>query len=267
MKVVADNSKTVLRNNVLQMNPAGLNKSYRTTVFITEGDGEITKLSYDIAVLCIEVFPSGGYLASVITTNFLVNGFEPDLMMEQLAYKCRKPLEKVVFLVGSNGSVEGIHNHIEIVDKWFDARVRLELEYTGENFRRYISLAEAALLDPATLLAALRKDIFISQYFYPLYWEPFFNYTKKNVEKVTFFNINYEIDMLLTLTENVSLAGNFGLTKTINRKEYDNLAMPVENYVSEYLLDEDLHILNIKGMFENYGRNYNFTIAEKYVGR
>lgn len=264
--ITGSKNETVLQGNMLKMNPEGLNKRYRTGIIISDSDTESTTITYNAKVVFKEVLPSGRFLVSVTMDDFLINGFEPDLMMEQLAYKCRKPLEHVVFLVAANGSIENIYNHTEIVDKWFDARVRLELEYTGENFRKYITLNEAVVVNPDTLLAALKKDIFISQYFYPLYNEPFFNFTKKHVEKITFFNINYEIDVMLTVSNDVSASGNVSILKDINHNDYNHIAMPLEKYSSQYILNHDLHIVNIKGAFENYGRKYNFTIAEKYVG-
>ena len=262
--IATQNNKTVLQNNVLSRNPAGAVKSFRTAITITESDQETTTITYDVSVACTEIFPSGKYSALVAMTNFLVNGFEPDLVMEELARKCRKPLETVHYLVGSNGIIIEILNHSRIVEDWYDTKMKLESEYTGDNFRKYIALNEAVILNPDALLAALKKDIFISQYFYPLYEGPFFEYTKKQVEQITFFNIGYEIDMLLSLNENASLSGNVAITKAIDNK-YDHEAMPIEQYTSEYVLNQDLHIVNIKGVFENYGRKYNFAIAEKYV--
>lgn len=259
-------TNSLAKENVLRFNPLNFKKLYRTEIAIEESTEDITKISYNVEVEVLEVYHNGSYLVSVTMNGFKINGFEPDLMMEQLAHKCRKPLEMVEFIVAANGVITDIYNHTEIVDKWKEAKERLEIEYSGDNFEKYVSLTDAAMKDRDTLLAGLKKDIFINQYFYPLYNEAFFDYLKKNTERIKFFNINYEIDMVLKFQDNISLSGNMSIIKKINTKEYDLSKMPIDVYTSEYLLNNAMEILTISGKFENHGRKYIFRILEKYGG-
>lgn len=257
-------TNSLARENVLRFNPLNFKKLYRTEIAIEESPEDITKISYNVEVEVLEVYYDGSHLASVTMNGFKINGFEPDLMMEQLAHKCRKPLETVEFIVAANGVIIDIHNHSEIAEKWKGVKERLEMEYSGDNFEKYLSLTDSAMKDKEVLTAGLKKDIFISQYFYPLYNEAFFDYSKRNVERIRFFNINYEINMMLKFQENVSLSGNMSIIKEIDTKEYDFSKMPVHVYTSEYLLNHNMEILNISGRFENHGRKYTFRILEKY---
>lgn len=260
-------NNTIVKENLLRFDALNFQKSYKVEIAIEESIYDVTRITYDANVEVLNVFPSGEYLAEVIMTRFRVNGFEPDLMMEQLAYKCRQPLEKVEFIVAANGEITDINNHSEILEKWKSVKERLELEYTGVNFEKYLNLTDRALQDKATILTALKKDTFIHQYFYPLYNEAYFNYKKNTVEEVKFFNINYEINMELVVQENVSLNGNITVVKQIDAKKYDFSKMPIDAYTTEYLLNEKMEISNITGRFENYGRKYSFRIIEKYKGR
>lgn len=259
-------TNSLAKENVLRFNPLNFKKLYRTEIAIEESPVDITKINYNVEVEVLEGYHNGSYLASVTMNGFKINGFEPDLMMEQLAHKCRKPLETVEFIVAANGVVTDIHNHPEIVEKWNAVKERLEIEYSGDNFEKYVSLTDTAMKDKDALLAGLRRDIFISQYFYPLYNEAFFDYSKRNVERIRFFNINYEIDMMLKFQDNISLSGNMSIIKEIDTKEYDLSKMPIDVYTSEYLLNSNMEILNINGRFENHGRKYIFRIMEKYGG-
>jgi hypothetical protein len=259
-------TNSLAKENVLKFNPLNLKKLYRIEIAIEESLQDITKISYNAEIEVVEVYHNGSYLASVTLDNFKVNGFEPDLMMEQLAHKCRKPLETLEFIIAANGEIANIHNHPEIIEKWKLVKERLEIEYSGDNFEKYVSLTDKVMQDKEALMAGLKKDIFISQFFYPLYNEAFFDYSKKNVENIRFFNINYEIDMILRFQENVSLSGNMSIIKEIDTKEYDFSKMPVDLYKSEYLLNHRMEILNISGRFENHGRKYIFRIIEKYGG-
>lgn len=266
--MVLTHNNTIAKENLLRFNPLNFQKSYRVEIVIEEENArENTKITYDAAVEVPQVFQSGEYLAAVTMTKFRVNGFEPDLMMEQLASKCRKPLEKVEFIVARNGELLRVHNHDEILEKWKPIKERLEIEYSGDIFEKYLNLTDKALQDKEAILAALKKDTFIHQYFYPLYNESFFNYTKKKVEAVRFFNISYEIDMVLELQKDTSLSGNITVVKRIDDKEYDYSKMPVDDYTTEYLLNENMEIINITGRFGNYGRKYSFRSIEKYKGR
>jgi hypothetical protein len=111
-------NNTIVKENILRFQPINFQKSYKVEIAIEESMHDVTKITYDTSVEVLDVFESGGYLAEVIMTKFRVNGFEPDLMMEQLAYKCRQPLEKVEFIVAANGEIRDINNHGEILEKW-----------------------------------------------------------------------------------------------------------------------------------------------------
>lgn len=259
------NTKILEKENFLHFDVANFNKAYTVEVIIEEHVNDRTRITYEVWVENIEVLPSGNYLSYITMKNFLVNNQEPDLIMEQLAHKCRKPFETLILIVAKNGEILGLSNYSDILERWKTVKERLEMEYSGIEFEKYISLMDDAIGNSEVFLSKIKQDIFISQFFYPIYEESFMNFSKKNIENIKFFNIKYQIDMLLQIQDEGHLNEdeNLVMIKTINDKEYNFSAMPIDSYVTKYVLDRKMEIKEIKGKFENHNRKYLFEIIEK----
>jgi len=261
----------LLKDNRLNFIMYPFQKSYRAELMIEEDNNNKTRITHGAFVKTMEVVNHDVYIVSVTLYDFLINNQPPDLLLEQLADKCRKAFEIVVFYVSKNWELIGIHNHREIVDNWNKIRGKLEQEYTGDIVTNYISRHEQVLLNHDLLLQKLRQDTFISQLFCPVYGSTYNDFAMHYKEPVRFLNINYDIDV--TLTVNETIAGTdeadirevIVIKKTIDDKVYKNHEMPIDNYNVLYTLNEDFSIASIKGKFENYGRKFTFDIIENIV--
>lgn len=259
------NNKILEKENLLHFDVVNFRKKYKVEIIIEENPEERTWLSYEVSVENLEILPSGNYLCYFTTGNFLINRKEPDLVMEQLANKCRKPFEIMVFIVSKSGEILEINNHPDIIERWEVVKKRLKIEYAGKEFEKYVSVMDTVIYNREVFLSKIKQDIFISQFFFPIYEETFTGFVKKNREKIKFFNINYDIDMLLEIEDEgyPNEDGHLILHKKINTAEYDFYKMPIDSFSTEYSLDKKREIVKIKGKFENHNRKFAFNITEK----
>jgi|GEM_PF-2799124 len=257
-----DNKYAFLENdNCIRFNPLGFQKVYNVEMFIEEDKNNIIRITHDAFVKTLEVKNPNLYLVSVILWNFLINNEKPDLVLEQLAEKCRRPLEKLVFYVNSKWQITGLHNYNNIVERWDELKKQLEQEYTGVIFERYITRNDLVIRNEQALMERLKRDLFIIQFFSPLYNVPFNNFSMKNMEKAKFLNIEYEIDTLFSL-EDRNEDNNIVIVKKLDKQGENYNKMPINNYTTEYILDDNYSIKQIIGKFENHGRKLTFHINE-----
>ena len=257
--------KSLYKENILRFNTNEFKKKYKVEVVFEETIYDRTRVVYEVSVENLEVIASGNYLCYVVMDNFLINNKEPDLIMEQLAHKCRKPYETLVLIISKNGEIIGLNNHPDIIEKWNVLKKRLAVEYSGNEFEKYVQLTEDAIIKPEIFLSKLKNDIFISQFFYPIYEEAFIGFSKKNTESAKFFNINYKINMLLSIQDEGELNedGNMIIKKSIDKNEYNFHQMPIDSFDTEYVLNSKSEIVKIKGKFDNHNRRCIFNIIEK----
>jgi len=224
-------------------------------------DGSVNKsVTYNVSVKTIESLIRGGYLISVTTNEFLVDNKAPDLVMEQLAEKCRKPIETIVFYVSDAGQVTDIYNYNEIIFKWEQAKERLELEYTGEVFLKYVNACSSVIYSKDVLLSKLKKDLFIGQFFCRLYNTPFVAATRRDVEDIKFFGIDYEANVIYKFEYDED--NNGFIKKELDVAKNEISGMPIDGYNVKYKLSDDLSIKGIEGKFKNHYKSFNFIITE-----
>jgi len=259
------NTKTLEKENFLHFDVVNFRKKYKVEIIIEESDEDRTRITYEVSVENLEALPSGNYLCYFTSNDFLINRKEPDLVMEQLANKCRKPFETMVFIIAKNGEILGINNHEDIIERWEVTKKSLKIEYAGKEFEKYVSIMDNVIANREVFLSKIKHDIFISQFFYPMYEEAFVRFVKKNREKIKFFNINYDIDILMEVQDEgySNEDGHLIIHKKINTEEYDFSKMPIDFFTTEYALDKKMEIVKIKGKFENHNRIYIFNIIEK----
>jgi len=257
-----DNKYAFLENdNCIRFNPLGFQKVYNVEMFIEEDKNNITRITHDAFVKTLEVKNPDLYLVSVILWNFLINNEKPDLVLEQLAEKCRRPLEKLVFYVNSKWQITGLHNYNNIVERWDELKKQLEQEYTGEIFEKYIIKNDLVIRNEKVLLEKLKKDFFIVQFFSPIYNVSFNNFSIRNKENIKFLNIDYEIDTLFSL-EDRNENNTIVIVKNLDKQGENYSMMPIDSYRTEYIMDDNYSINSIIGKFENHGRKFIFNIKE-----
>lgn len=251
--------------NKLHLDIASFKRSYKIELIIEEHQNSKIRITHNALLETVDTISQDVYLVAVTMNNFLINNLPPDLVMEQLAQKCRKPLEHITFYVNRNWQLVGIYNHQEILDRWLETKTRLQQEYTGDVFLNYINSHEEVLKDADVLLRKLKQDTFLSQFFFPLYSEAFNGYKKLNTEQVKFLNIEYDIDVVLQIDPEILAEAVITIVKTPDVQKYSLQQMPVFYYTTKYTIDTDMAITAVHGSFENHGRKFFFNIDE-YAG-
>lgn len=251
-------------DNCLRFDIGYFKKKYKTEYIIEEHQNSKIRITHNAIVETIDIINPEVYLVAVTVNNFLINNLPPDLMLEQLAEKCRKPLEYVVFYVSNNWEIKGIYNHHDIFEKWLQIKEKLQQEYTGDVFEKYIIRHEQVIQNPDLLFKKLKQDVFLSQLFFPLYNEAFKDYEKLNSERVKFLNIEYDLNVSVAIQADETLNDGMAFTilKSVSTDETNVLHMPIVQYNTQYFLDNDMAITAIHGSFENYGRKFFFNFDE-----
>ncbi|HEX8268462.1 MAG TPA: hypothetical protein VF581_01105 [Flavobacterium sp.] len=259
------NLESLRETNFHKLDFTQFQKHYLVELLFEEDVNTRTRITHDVFVKTIDKLNNDLYVISVVQWNFLVNNAKPDLIFEQLAEKCHRPLENLVYYVNKDWQVVGIQNHNEIVNKWRIQREKMEQEYTGEIFTKYIDMHEAVIINYEVLLHKLKQATFTSQFFYPVYKASSVGQVINQKEVVNFLNINYEFDLDLytSLKELAEKREIIIIDKKINDEENRNLQMPVDEYHVKYELANDLTINNVVGIFKNHHRKLTFTIVEK----
>lgn len=236
-------------------------KIYRAEIISDNGDS-VNKISYNAYVNAVNVNRLSGYTVNLTLTDFLVNGESPDIVFEQLVYKCRQAFKDMVFTIAPQGYITGLENYKEVTEKWIDIKEQLHKEYTGDTFESYIAKFEKVIFNQNAFLIRLKRDIFINQFFVGLYNEAFTDYKKRGIERLRFFNIDYEAEVLFKVTDS-DAEDNIRINKSIDRDRYNNDVMPIESYAAEYILNNAHEIEQITGTFVNHGKTYTYTINEQ----
>lgn len=256
------NTKDILINNTIYPNFKDFNKVYNVEITIKSDEDTINIITYKVHVAYFKEITNSYFLAQVIVKDFLLNFNEPDSAMERLALRCREAIEKCVFRVSSKNEILDIDNHLEILGAWQKIKERLRQENEGQTFEKYIYLFENSIKSKDTLLLRIKKNLFINQYFFPIFEEYYHGLKKKNVEEFNFFNLDYKEEVLLEIENkgNFNKEGKVVISKKIIRTESNTVKVPIQEYEAHYILDNDLSLEKIQGNFSNNGMNYSYTI-------
>ncbi|MEO8234261.1 MAG: hypothetical protein ABI549_02500 [Flavobacterium sp.] len=262
---MAINTKDILINNTIYSNFQDFNKVYNVEITIKSDDENINIITYKSYVSYFKEITNSYFLVQVIIKDFLLNFNEPDSAMEKLALRCREAIEKCIFRVSSKNEILDIDNHSEILGAWQKIKEQLRQENEGQTFEKYIYLFENSIKNKDTLLLRIKKNLFINQYFFPIFEEYYHGLKKKNIEEFNFFNLDYKEEVLLEIENE----GKFDkerkvtISKKIIRTESNTEQIPIEEYEAQYILDNDLSLEKIQGKFSNNGMNYSYTIENE----
>ena len=254
----------ILTNNKIQYNLENFDRLYNVEITINKDEENISIISFNAHVNYFKESTRSYFLAQVIIKDFRLNFKEPESIMEKLALRCRESLEKCVFRVTSKNELLDIKNHKEILQSWDKIKEQLQYEYEGETFDRYIYLFEKSIKDKDVLLLRLKKNLFINQYFFPIYEEYYHGFMKKNIEEFSFFNLDYKEEVLLEIENNgqFDIAHRAVISKKLVRTITNTELIPIEEYEAKYILNNDLSIGAIEGNFSNNGMYYSYVIEQ-----
>lgn len=248
-------------SNMLSFHPENFVKEYMVKVVVRKDQNKENILLYRVRTTWNKSI-NQGFFVKVETRDFLINYNEPSLLIELLAEECRQPLQKIDFELNEFGQIEAIKNYDEIVEKWKETKKEIALKYSGEVVEKYIKLQDAVMYEYDVLVTKLKKDLFLNQFFYPIYNNVFREFKLDVIEKSNLLGINYLFPMQFISNDGGKYDENQHLhfEKRINEKEYDFDKMPVSIYEAKYGVSKDHSIEFIKGNFETFGQKLDFYI-------
>lgn len=250
-------------DNCIRFNFKDFKQSYNVEITINDGQ-DISVISYKTAIHYAKTFDKSYHLVEVTKSDFLINFNDPESVFEDFFLKCGRALSRCVFQVSIHNDILGLDNHDEILDKWNAIKQQIEEDNTGEILENEIRRFEFKIKNKELLLSKLKKDSFIHNYFFPVYEIPFHGFELKGKEHFSFFNVDYENNVVL----NIQNEGKFGkdkhvmVTKKLNENEINDLLLPIALYETEYRFDKLLKIEKIVGKFLNNEREYGFEIEK-----
>lgn len=250
-------------NNSIHFNFENFQRKYNIEISIDgETKDDLSIISYKAEVKYTKEMTKPYYLAEVIITDFLLNFKYPESLIQVLALKCRMAIETCVFQVNTKNEIIGLENYQQIVEKWVHIKKIIVQQYAGDTVDKYLMLFEKGLINKDILLHKIKKNLFINQYFFPIFDEPYHGFKKKGVEIFSFFNLDYQEEVLLEIENE----GNFNedglaiVSKQLILNENNTEMFPIKSYITKYILDNDLSIQKIEGQFCNHNKKYSFEI-------
>ena len=258
-----EQQQLLIHSNIINCNFKDFKQEYAVEISI-DGDtsDDLSVISYKVAVHYTKELLKPYFLTEVTITSFLLNFKYPDSLMQIIALKCREAIEKCVFQVNTKNVIIGLENYNEIVEKWTQIKQKMIQEYDGEIVDKYLILFEKSLENEAVLLKTIKKNLFINQYFFPIFDEPYHGFQKKGVETLSFFNLDYEEEVIIE----VENQGNFDenekaiVSKQLVKNQNNTELFPIESYVTIYILNKNLNIEKIDGEFLIKNKKYSFEI-------
>ena len=265
--MIQNGEQVLIYNNSIDFNFKNFNRAYLVKICINENDDSSNIISYKTQVNYTKEYTKPYYLAEVYISNFLLNDELHQTIMQNIAMECSKAIEKCVFQVNTKNEINGLENHKEILEKWHTIKQKVVQENEGALFEKYVMLFENTLINKALLFQKLQKNLFINQYFFAIFDEPYHGFKKKNIEKFDFFDAEYQEEMLVEIENEGAFDANNNvilhkkLIKTPKNIE-ENI---IQNYDAKYTLNKDRSIKKIKGEFLNHNKKYSFEINEEVV--
>ena len=257
-----EKNQLILANDYcINFNPKNSKLKYSVEIDIDD-NVNLNIISYNVEVSYTKEPINKYYLAEVIITNFRLNFQTPDAVMEILALKCRESIEKCIFRINTKNEIIEIENHQEILQRWYTIKESLIHENEGEIFEKYISIFENNILNEDSLLVKIKKNLFINQYFFPIFNEPYHNLNKNNDEQFSFFNLDYQEQVVLEV-ENKGIFDENEMaiiSKKLMANKEKHLLLPIESYASKYILNKNTEIAIIEGAFSNFNNKYSYKI-------
>jgi hypothetical protein len=259
----AQKQSLIASDNCINANFKNVAAQYTVMITIQQEGEEEQVVSYNAQVQYTKDTRDPYYLVAVTISDFLLNLSIPETMLQEMALACQKAIEKCVFSVDNNHKIIDLHNHSEILTRWKTIKTQLYQDNEGETFEQYVALFEKSLLDKQVLLQKLKKDTFIKQYFFHIFEEPYHGFERKGIERFSFFDVDYEEEMVLRV-------GNEGifddsatvqLTKAIVQSDKNTSLFPIEAYETYYTFNTHHEIQEIQGAFKNHGKAYLFEIT------
>ena len=115
---MSKNKNILTHNNSVNQNFDNLQFQYNVEITIAGSGEAVDKISFKTSVNYLKPNNKSYFLAEVTITDFLLNFEYPDSLMQVIALKCRKTIEKCIFKINSKNEIIELENHQEIIDNW-----------------------------------------------------------------------------------------------------------------------------------------------------
>ena len=253
----------LIYNNSIYTDFKYFTKQYSVEISIDgEAHDDLSIVSYNATVNYTKDVMKPYFLAEVIITDFLLNYKYPDSIMQIIALRCREAIEKCVFQVNTKNEIVALENYKVIVEKWSHIKEKIVQEYDGETIDKYLILFEKGLENSDVLLKKIKKNLFINQYFFPIFDEPYHGFQKRGVEIFSFFNLDYQEEVLIEIENegNFNENGKAVVSKQLIKNQNNTELFPIKSYLTKYVLNKDLHIEKIEGQFVVKNNKYSYEI-------
>lgn len=263
-----NNDQLLVYNNSIHFNFKDFIKEYAVQISIDgEIDDDSSNVSYNAKVHYTKEYTKPYFFAEVVISNFLLNEKPPQSTMQNIALECSKTIEKCVFQVNTKNEIISLDNYKEILDKWRKTKNAIIQEYEGEIVDKYLILFEKSLVNETILLDKIKKNVFISQYFFAIFDEPYHGFQKKNVEIFNFFNVDYQEEVIVEIENQGDFDenGKATISKQVIKNQDNTELFPIKSYKTKYILNRDFHIEIIEGQFISQNKKYSYEIGSLNV--
>ena len=261
--MIQKEEQLLVYNNSIHFNFKDFKREYAVQISIDgEIDDDVSNISYNAKVHYTKEYTKPYFFTEVVISNFLLNEKPPQTTMQNIALECSKAIEKCVFQVNTKNEIIGLDNYKEIVEKWRHIKEKIVQEYEGEIVDKYLAVFEKSLENETVLLEKIKKNLFISQYFFPIFDEPYHGFQKKNVETFNFFTIDYQEEVIVEIENQGDFDenGKATISKQLIKNQDNTQLFPIKSYKTKYILNKDFQIEIIEGQFEVKNNKYSFEI-------
>jgi hypothetical protein len=205
----------------IPFNHVTIKKKYGVMYTIENGE-QIDTVKFEASVNWITTDKNGYSLFEIDRlSKIYINEIEADSVADELAEKTSSVLYPLQVVVDQEGEWIDVHNYEEISERWETKRNEILEDYPGEQTTKYLDLFERNLESSQSLSLVLANDWFIRSFFNGIHTE----YTPKLAFK--------------------------GYTYFPFIAKSDDLIFDIEQKVDEYLDENDLMNINLKGVLDD----------------
>lgn len=195
-------------------------------------------------------------------SNLLINNDKPDeTLIGELLYHSSQALFPVRLSLNSYGYPKNICNHVDIIERWKSFIPRFKPYYEGEKAIKLLNRIGKIYRNTDYLLDSLRKDVFFSVYFFPIYGD----YGLGRVTSVDDYEFSFNSGQKIKYTLDLEILNEFTENGKIKIMVKGKSNVNENDTVSGYFLlnkDRTIHEIKMDFFFGEYNEEINIQIFE-----
>jgi hypothetical protein len=157
---------TVLR---MKLVPPYFSRSYGVLLTFSNNPEDIA-LRYETYISYLKTVNGDIRLFKIERTGQVyINDYLPENVADQLAYEVGKVFYPLIIEVGFDGAYLGVHNTVEIKERWPQVKLDVLSYFSGEEVDQYLLETEQIITDEFALDICFENDFFINTFFSPIY--------------------------------------------------------------------------------------------------